>query len=459
MHRRILLIGLAALLAAPAVFAAGGGEVGATQAPTRIEFWTTETQSDRMSTIQLLIDTFEALNPGIRVSAVPVDENDMPKQVAAAAAAGNLPALAEFGSENALTFGAEGLLDVDANTTLVSDVGKDRFYQGALKLLQTPEEGRYYAVPYHGWIQGIWYRTDWFEQAGLAAPNNWRNIRRAAEYFNKPAQNQYGILVGTKAEVYAEQVFTQFAISNGARLFDKNGNLVFNSPAMKEAIQYYADLAKFTPPGPQTWRARDYYLQGKMAMFFYSTYIMDDLALQEVAAGSLTGENFTDLTGAQFDPQLAAKTGFAPIITNRQPASYGVIVAMGAFKKNDPAQTNAATSFLGYLFEDDAYISFVHMAPGGMNPVLRDIAANDNFINDPKGIYSRYGKAKMNEIVSGLESIQRFGIVEGNLIQDYGKIFSQQIIPQMIYRITQEGQNIDRAMAWAEGEMKKAIGQ
>ena len=30
-----------------------------------IEFWTTETQSDRVKTIRLLMDTFEALNPDI----------------------------------------------------------------------------------------------------------------------------------------------------------------------------------------------------------------------------------------------------------------------------------------------------------------------------------------------------------------------------------------------------------
>ena len=69
--------------------------------------------------------------------------------------------------------------------------------------------------------------------------------------------------MGTKAEAYAEQCFTQFAMSNGAGLFDKDGNLVFNSPEMKEAIDFYAELAKYNPPGPQTWRARDYYLRAK----------------------------------------------------------------------------------------------------------------------------------------------------------------------------------------------------
>ncbi len=453
---RNTVIGLCFALAAAGLFAGGGQE--AATVPTAIEFWTTETQSERMSTIQLLADTYEALNPGYSVKVVPIEENDWPKQAAAAAAAGNLPALGEMGSENAIQFGAEGLLDMEATTAFIKDLGKSKFYAGALKLLRSPKRGTYYAVPYHGWIQGIWYRQDWFEDAGLKAPTTWKSIKEAAEYFHKPSENQYGILIGTTAEGYSEQVFTQFAISNKARIFDAEGNLVFNSPEMKETIEYYAELAKLTLPGPQTWRARDYYLQGKMAMFFYSTYIMDDLALQKVAAGSLTGDNFKDLTGATFDPDLANKTAFAPIITGTADASYGVIVAMGLFNQSDSAKTAAAAKFLSYLFEEDSYVAFLHMAPGGMNPVIEGISSSDNFMDDPKGIYEHYGKEKMDEIISGLKSIQRFGIVDGNLIEEYGTIFGQQIIPQMIYKITQEGEDIDSAMAWAEAEMQKAIG-
>ena len=113
--------------------------------------------------------------------------------------------------------------------------------------------------------------------------------------------------------------------------------------------------------------------------------------------------------------------------------------------------------FLDYLFTEDAYISYVHMQPGGMNPVLKEIAESDKFLNEPKGIYTRYGTDKITQIVSGLENIQRFGIVDGNLIEAYGKIFTQQIIPQMIFKITQEGEDVQKAMDWAEGEMKKVI--
>lgn len=442
------------LLFVASLFAGGQKEeVG----PADIEFWTTEVESDRISTIQVIVDTFHALNPEISITVVPVEEPDVPKQVASSAAAGTLPAFAEMGSENLIAFGAEGLLDMDEATDTIRSIGKSKFYSGTLKLLQSPKRGTYFGLPYHGWIQGIWYRKDWFDDAGLKPPETWEDMEKAAKHFHQPEKNQYGILVGTTAEPFTEQCFTQIAISNKARLFNKEGNLIFNSPAMKEAIEFYAKMAEHNPPGPHTWRARDFYLQGKMAGFFYSTYIMDDLAILEVATGSLTGDHFKELAGAAFDPQLADKTGFAPLIKNKQPASYGVIVGFGFFDKEDRAQTAAARRFAEYLYTEDPYVTFLHMAPGGMNPVLKEISASEKFMADPKGIFKRYGKEKMGEIISGMENLMRFGIVEGNLIEDYGTIFAQQIIPQMMYRITQEKADVDKTMAWAEAEMKKAI--
>ena len=420
--------------------------------PVSFDFWTTETQSDRMATIQVLIDTYTTLNPNVTINLIPVDENDVPTQINAAAAAKKLPGLVEMGAENAVTFGAEGFMDMKANTALANEIGTSNFYEGVLNLV-SDGSGSYYALPYHGWIQGIWYRADWFEEAGLAPPNSWDNIMKAAKYFYKPMENKYGILVGTTAETFTEQCFTPIAMANGAALYDKKGNLVFNSPQMKEAVEYYAELAKYTPPGPQTWRARDYYLQGKMAMFFYSTYIMDDLAIAEVATGSLTGENFTDLEGADFDPELVTNTKLSPIISNKEPAGYGVVVTMGLTKQDDSKITMAASKFLRYLYTQNAYITFLHMAPGGMNPTLKEIATNPRFQNDPKGIFNRYGPDKMAEIISGMNEIETFSIVDGVRMETASAVFSNQIIPQMLFAITQEGANIDDAMKKAEKAM------
>jgi multiple sugar transport system substrate-binding protein len=454
--KKSLFLVCVALLALPFfAFAEGSAE---SSGPVEFDFWTTEVQSDRMATIQVLIDTFSALNPDITINLIPVQEEDQAAQLNAAAAAGNLPALIQLSAEEAVSFGSEGFLDSDAIDGLLAEIGEDNFYAGALRMVSTGDGG-YYALPYSGWIQGIWYREDWFAEAGLDPPTTWDSILEAARYFYRPGDNQYGILVGTTAETFTEQCFTPIAMSNDAALFDRNGNLIFNSPEMREAVEFYAELAKYNPPGPQYWRGRDYYIQGKMAMFFYSTFIMDDLALAENAASSLTGDNFADLQGSDFDPDLASNTGFASIITNERPAGFGVINTMAIMNQSDNAVTEAAKKFLRYLYTQNAYITYLHMAPGGFNPTLKGIASNARYTNDPRGLFANYGAKKMDEIIQGMQEIETFSIVDGNRIEAASQIYSAQIIPQMLYAITQEGADIDIAMDRAERAMLEIVNE
>ncbi len=446
------------LLSFSTILFAGGDSETEKENPVQPEFWTRETQSDRMATIQILIDTYTAMNPNVSVKLIPVDENDMALNMRAAVAAGTLPSIIEIDAEIAVALGKEGILDTEASGELLNKIGKDRFFEGALRLFESKEKGNYYGVPYHGMIQGIWYRSDWFDEAGLEPPTTWEAVAKAAEYFYRPEENRYGLLLGTmETESYDEQCFTPIAMSNNAGIFDKDGKLIFNSPEMKEAVEFYARLAKTTPPGPQTWRGRDYYLQGKMAMFFYSTYIMDDLSILEVAQGSLTSENFKDLDGSDFDPELVNNTKTATILSHKRDAGFGAVVSMAIPKQQDPAVTAAAVDFLNYLYSPNAYITFLHMAVGGMMPVIKGVADTDRFLNDPKGVYSKYGAEKIASITEGLNKIETFGIVEGNRIEAASTIYSKKIIPQMIYKITQEGMDIDKAMLWAEQEMAKLI--
>ncbi|MDG3084928.1 extracellular solute-binding protein [Vibrio hannami] len=439
--------------------AAAGLSMSSVANATTVEFWTTLTQSDRMQTIEVMADVFEALNPGIDVKVVGVDENDIPKQIAAAAASNTLPDMIEVGSNLSLAFAEQGIVDLDATTDVVNKLGQERIYKGALKMIENPENGKFVAIPYRGWVQGIWYRADWFKDAGLEPPTTWENIEKAAKYFNKPEENQYGILIGTKADSFAEQVYTQFALSNDAAQFNKDGELVFNSDAQKETLDFYKQLSEYTPPGPQTWRARDYYLQGKLAMFFYSTYIMDDIALAEAAASSLGTDNFKDLKGATFDPELAQNTRLATTITKSSPSTFGTLVGFSIMKNDNKEEVDATKAFIEYLNEKDQVVAYSHMAPGGHLPMLRDIAEDDDFLNDPKGIFNRYGKESIKEIIAGFDNIKNFSVVDGKAFPKSGEIFSKQIIPRMVYSAVIEDQDTAKSLDWAETEMQKVIAE
>ena len=109
------------------------------------------------------------------------------------------------------------------------------------------------------------------------------------------------------------------------------------------------------------------------------------------------------------------------------------------------------------MYEPSSYITFLHMAPGGMNPMLRDIAGMPEYLNDPKGVFNRYGREKIEEIIAGLDNIGSFTIVDGKTFPESGKIFAKQIIPRMIYSVTIEGKAPKDALLWAEEQMKMVI--
>ena len=89
--------------------------------------------------------------------------------------------------------------------------------------------------------------------------------------------------------------------------------------------------------------------------------------------------------------------------------------------------------------------------------MLRDIAQMPEYLNDPKGIFNRYGREKIEEIISGLDSIGSFTIVGGKTFPASGKIFAKQIIPRMIYAVTIEGMKAEDAIKWAEKQMLEVI--
>ena len=207
-----------------------------------------------------------------------VKEDDLPTRISSARASGTLPTIADFGLSPMQKLGSGGLLSTKAAGAVIENVGKDKFYKGALDLTKAPEGGHYYSIPMYGWVEGMWYRKSSFEKKSLDDPTTRDGLMKAAKALHNPDKNQYGIVIGTKKTAFARQCFTPFARSNGARVFDKDGNIVFDSKEMIEALDFYGKLSKYTPPGKDTWKtANNTYLNEQTHLIQYSTFIMSDL--------------------------------------------------------------------------------------------------------------------------------------------------------------------------------------
>ena len=400
---------------------------------TVVEFWTTDNEKARIDVQEAIAADFMKLHPDIEVKVIPVNEPDLPTKIATAKAAGRLPDVCRFGLEYVAGFAIDGLLDTKAATTAIADMGYASFYKGALDLVRSPVEGIWAAVPIDGWVQGIWYRKDLFAEKGLAAPTSWDTILEAAKAFYDPTAPMYGIVIGTDpGQVFTQQVFEPFALSNGATGFDKDGNIVMNTPEMVETLDYYTKLAAYGPPGATNWsHCRQYYIVGQVAMMFYSPYIMDDIA------GLVEKYQVTV-------PDLAKNTGFCPIIEGPSgiKASYGQLVTLGIFKDTD---TEAAIEFVKYVL-GPKYVDILFMSPGGKVPVRKAVV--DEWLKHK--VFSLYAPEVVADVAGGMNMIQRWGFMDGNIVPLVSDVYGRKLVPVVIEKILTGDMTPEQAAAWLQ---------
>jgi len=147
--------------------------------------------------------------------------------------------------------------------------------------------GKYYAVPAETDCNGFAYRKDLFEDPkekqafkkkygyDLAVPKTYKELKDIAEFFHRPKANPplYGIALWLAKDYDAitmgfQQVMWSYGGSYGdEKTFKVQG--ILNSKAGIDALQYYVDLAKFTPPGSENYYWNESLTalqQGKVAM-------------------------------------------------------------------------------------------------------------------------------------------------------------------------------------------------
>jgi multiple sugar transport system substrate-binding protein len=396
---------------------------------TVVEFWTTDNEEERVNAYEAVAAAFMEQNPDIEVRIVPIEEAGISQRIATAVAANRLPDIVRMGVERVATLSADGLLDEDAAMAVISSIGESDFRDGPLAMVTNPATGNYAAVPYDGWIQAIWYRTDVFNDLGLDAPTSWDSIETACDTLPGQDDLLYALGLGTDpGQNYGHQIFEQVAISNNAWPFDADGNVTMNTPEMVAALDFYTGLQRCAIPGPQYWRgAREEYEYGRSGMLFYSTYIMDDLVdgsgLEEGGNVEIAVDN------------LAGNTGFAPEMQGPNgSATYGQLVTLGIMQGADPAAQAVVEYFLGEGYQD-----ILALAPFGKVPVLESAVDEWKSSSD---YFANYPPETLDQIAAGYNTMQRwlfrpeYDSVERAVI---GDIEGRLLIPTVISNIVFDG--------------------
>ena len=116
-----------------------------------IRFWTTEEQPERLAKQQEMADQFKA-ETGTTVEVIPVTESDLGTRATAAFAAGDLPDVVYHPLQYALPWAEAGILDTEAATEVIEELGADTFAPGALGMAAFNDEtiGKAHAAELEG---------------------------------------------------------------------------------------------------------------------------------------------------------------------------------------------------------------------------------------------------------------------------------------------------------------------
>ncbi len=431
------LISALLITAMTAAMAAGCGKEsneskGSEGEQVKIQFMHMQVEQERQDAVQALIDKFQKANPDIIVESVPVNEDDYDSKIATQGGNGELAAVVEYSQDQAKTSVANQFTDVDAVKEVIDAKGEDAFYEGALKVTKTEDGASYVGVPISSWIQGIWVNEGMLKEKNLSVPTTWEEVLAVAEAFHDPGNQMYGIALPTSDSAFTEQVFSQFALSNGANVFDGSKGVTIDTPEMKEALEYYKSLAAFSMPGStEVADVNDAFVGKHAPMAMYSTYILGNVK----------------------------KAGFADDLTlvlpNRKTeAAYGCIIVLGIAAGMDEAKTEAAKKFVSFMLEDENNVDWLNMAPGGIQPVIKSVDEMPEYTD----LEERKAYVHMTEeIANAVANLQLFGAVDGKNFTEMGDVTNTGVISKMINNVVVQNADAAAELTAAQAAVEKLM--
>ncbi|MFD3453235.1 ABC transporter substrate-binding protein [Streptomyces sp. NPDC058691] len=411
---RALASGLAAALGIGLMSGCAAQDTG--KPDNKITVWSLENLSDRMAATKKNVAAFEKQS-GVKVNLVGVDEGQLPQLIMSAAAAGTLPdVIGGIPLAPVWQMYTNGLLNTDATAKVIQDLGAGTFNANALKL--TADGTTRLGVPSDAWMQILVYRKDLFAKAGLAAPDTYDTMLKAAQKLNTGGVD--GMSLSTDpGDVFTQQSFEDIALANGCELAGSDGKVTLDSPQCERAFSVYDRLGgEYGAPGTQTVdTTRATYFAGQSSMIVWSTFLLDELA-------GLRNDALPSCPQCKKDHQyLSDNSGIVTALRGPDasaPAQFGEISSWVVTKT---AETGASEKFIRYMMSD-GYPGWFGMAPEGKIPVrdgtaeepdkyLKAWRASDIGVDTKKPLQSVFSPQLLDELTAGVSNMKRWGITQG----------------------------------------------
>lgn len=399
-----------------------------------IEFMHSSVEQERQAVISRLIDRFQQENPDITVKQVPVEEDAFNTKIITLARTGALPEVIETSHDYAKVMDKEQLVDRKAIGDVIAAVGEQNFYDGVLRIVRSEDGTAWNGVPISAWLQGVWYKKDVLESAGLSEPQNWQQLLEAAQKLSDPAQKKYGIALPTAESVMTEQAFSQFALSNNANVFDASGSITLNTPEMEQALEMYRQLAETTMPGSNNvMEIKDAFMNGAAPMAIYSTYILP----------------------AVFKEGNPANLGFM-VPTEQSAAVFGTITSLTISNGQAADETAAAEKFVTFMHKAENEAEWVMMSPGAAFPANKGVT--DTALWKDNEVIKAFGQLPY-DLIAQYPNMQVFGSVGDKNFTRMGDVTGSGVINSAVHNVTVGKKDLKQTLAEGQAKLEELVKQ
>ncbi len=364
------LMFLSIMLIGAMLFAGGSGESADAGQEDIIEitYYDTLLTEKEAPMIKAMAEKYMELHPNVKITQIGMPVNDMAKKITALAASDDLPD--GFFMPTEFMGPAKDMGIILDPTPYLDQEWLDSVIPGCLA--DATMDGQLMFVPWHYIPQGVVYRADWLEEAGIDAIETWDDFRDAAKAFTKDLDgdgrtDQWGFSMVSTRNGSGETRFINWPRSFGvdeAVQVDGKWQVNIDTEEFKNALKAFTDLAVVdgtVPPGltetgyPE---AAAYFAQEKTGLM--------------VTGSNALGQILSD------NPSLAGKLGSCAI-----PAEVRHVCSLqtsGIAITTSCEHPEVFADFLMFITQESIAIDFAKNS--GRLPVIQELAENEAF-DDP----------------------------------------------------------------------------
>ncbi|WP_210529974.1 ABC transporter substrate-binding protein [Rubellimicrobium arenae] len=324
-----------------------------------VSYWHTFTSQTEVAGLDRVMALFAEARPGVTVTPEAIPNTEFMTKMTSAVMADARPDVVMVASERFTDMAAMGAL-VDI-TERVNGWERRGDYDDSRFAGITDAEGRIYGVPAFSFVDWMYYRKDWFDEAGIAPPTTLEEMRQAAIALTDPSKGRYGFGLrgGPGGQNYIVNVMEAF----GAPV-QVGDTLSIDRDQAVEAIRWYAGLltqdgaVPASAPNDGFRQVIEGFQTGQTAMIWHHTG-----SFRDIASRLEPGVQFGTLAMPAGPAARVARLGYA----------YHAM--------SSEANADAAWSWINFWGEPDAGIAFLEET--GYFPASTTVAQDPRISQDP----------------------------------------------------------------------------